>query len=83
MSGTSQPGTPGRRRGRPPRASRELTAEVISLRRQGFSLRAIAANLNGRSVPRPESRGPWCFKAVDRLLATQHARDIEAELDKQ
>jgi hypothetical protein len=56
--------------------------EVITLRRQGLSLRAIAADLNARSVPMPEGRGPWCYKAVDRLLATRHARDVEAEMDR-
>ncbi|WP_242882637.1 hypothetical protein [Actinomadura litoris] len=82
MSDTPKVGVPGRRRGRPPLASRELTIEVVTLRRQGLSLRAIAVSLNSRSVPMPEGRGPWCRKAVDRLLATQHARDIEAEMDQ-
>ena len=54
--------------------------EVITLRRRGLSLRAIAADLNARAIPMPEGRGPWCHQAVDRLLNTRHARDIEAEL---
>lgn len=83
MAYTPQPGTPDRRRrGRPPRASRELTVEVITLRRRGLSLRAIAADLNVRAVPMPEGRGAWCHQAVDRLLNTRHARDKEAEMDK-
>lgn len=82
MSDTFDPRAAGRRRGRPPCCTRQLMMEIITLRRQGLSFNGIAANLNERSIPMPQGRGHWYKSAVERLLKTQHARAIEAEMDQ-
>ncbi|WP_083734693.1 recombinase family protein [Actinomadura sp. CNU-125] len=71
--------TAPRRRGRPPCCSREVTALVIHLRRQGLSLSRIAVVLNADGVPTPTGRARWTKSHVDRLLHTQHAKDLIAE----
>lgn len=80
--GGAQADASGRRRGRPPCCTRELMVLVITLRRRGLSFSGIAAELNARSIPMPQGRGQWYKSATERLLKTQFARDIEAELDQ-
>jgi recombinase len=69
-----------RRRGRPPCCPRELAIRVIHLRHQGLSYAQISAVLNAEGIPTPAGRARWHKTHVDRLLHTQYARDVMAEL---
>jgi hypothetical protein len=78
------PAPPPRRRGRPPCCPRELAIRVIQLRHRGLSYAEISAALNADGVPTPAGRALWRREYVDRLLHTQHVRDIiESEVGGQ
>lgn len=69
-----------KRRGRPPCCPRELAIQVIQLRRRGLSYAKISAVLNADGIPTPAGRPLWQREYVDRLLHTQHVRDILKEV---
>jgi hypothetical protein len=70
-----------RRRGRPPSCSRELALRVVVLRDRGLTLMQICIALNARGIPTPTGRPQWRKAHVDRLLHTQHVRDLIAQLE--
>ena len=68
--------SPPRRHGRPPCCRRELAILIIQFRRRDLSYAHIANLLNAAGIPTPAGRPLWHREYVDRLLHTQHVRDI-------
>jgi Recombinase len=52
---------------------------IVQLRASGLSYAQICNVLNAEQVPTPMGRSRWLKSHVDRLLHTQHVRDLVME----
>ena len=71
-----------RKRGRPPRCPRWLVELIIQMQRQPepMSYGQICIALNAKRVPTPAGGSRWQRAHVHRLLHTDYAKQIAAEL---
>lgn len=68
--------TARRRPGRKRQCPDEVLARVLTMRRDGCSLRGICAGLNADGVPTPGGGPRWWPSHVARLLNTAAAQDM-------